>query len=86
MKAENLDRREETKLLGKEQITMGRLRSGHHPELKNCLHKIWRTVDIVCRKCGIREVTAEHVVFECPIIHHRPDEPTPPDTPAKDPK
>ena len=42
-------------------------------------------VDTICRKCGIWKETAEHVVYDCPTIHHPPHEPTPPDTLTKDP-
>ena len=86
MEGEKRNRREESKLSRKEQTTMGRLSSGHHPELKHLQHKIGRAVDSICRKCGIEEKTAEHVVYECPSIHHPPHEPTPPDTLAKDPQ
>ena len=65
---------------------MGRLRSGHHPELKYWLHKIGRAVDTICRKCGIGEETAELVVFDCPGVNHPLDDPTPPDTLAKNPQ
>ena len=45
MKGEKLARRKESRLSRKEQTTMGRLRSGHHPEIKYWLHKIGRAVD-----------------------------------------
>ena len=70
MKGETPDRREESKLSRKEQTMMGRQRSGHHPELKYWLHKIGRVVDTICRKCGIGDETAEHVVYEFHSIHH----------------
>ena len=70
MKREKIDRREESTLSRKEQMTMGRLRCGHHRELKNWLHKIGRAVDTVSGKCRIGEETAEHVVYDYPIIHH----------------
>ena len=85
MKGEKLDRREESQLSRKEQTTMGRLRNGHHPEVKYCLHKIGRAVDTICRKYGIGEVTAEHAVYDCPRFYHPQHEPTPPDTLVKDP-
>ena len=51
----------------------------------NILRKIVHAVDSICTKYGIGEETAEHVVYDCPKIHHPPHEPTPPDTPTKDP-
>ena len=86
MKCEKLERRVESKLLRKEQTTMGRLRSGHHPEFKYWQHKVGGTEDTICGKCRFGEETAEHVVYDCPRIHHPPHEPTPPVTLAKDPK
>ena len=86
MKGEKLDRRVESKLLGKVQTMMCRLTSGNHPEVKYWLYKVGRAVDTICRKCGIREETAEHVVYDWHRIHHPPHEPTPPDTLAKDPQ
>ena len=62
MKGEKLDRREESKLSWKEQTTRDCLRSGQHLKLKYWLYKIVRAVDSICRKCGIGEDTAEHVV------------------------
>ena len=67
-------------------MTMGLQRNCHHTELKYWLRKIGRAVDTICRKCGIGEQTAEHVVYDCPSVHHPPHEPTPSDTLAKDPK
>ena len=48
MKGKNLDSREKSKLSRKEQTTIGRLRSGHHPEHKYWLHKIGCAVDTIC--------------------------------------
>ena len=67
---EKLDRRKESKLYKKEQMTMGRLRSGHHSDLKCWLHKIWRAVDTIYRKCGVGKGTAENVVYDCSRINH----------------
>ena len=86
MKGEKLDGREESKLSWKEQTTRDCLRSGQHLKLKYWLYKIGRAVDSICRKCGIGEDTAEHVMYDCPRIHHQPHEPTPHDTLAKDPQ
>ena len=86
MKEEKLDRRKESKSSRKEQTTIGHLRSGHQPDLKYWLHKIERTVDTICWKCGIGEDTSEHILYDCPRILHPPHEPTPPDTVAKDPQ
>ena len=44
------------------------------------LHKIGRTAYTICINCGVGEETGEHVVYDCPWIHHTPCEPTPPDT------
>ena len=53
MKGEKLNRREESKLSRKEQTMTDRLTSGHHSELRYWQHKIGRTVDTICRKCGV---------------------------------
>ena len=82
----HLDCREESRLSMNEQMTMGRLISGHHLDLKYCLHKIGRAIDAICRKCGVEEETAEHVVYDWPRIHHPSHEPTTPDALAKDPQ
>ena len=86
MEGEKLDHREESKLSRTEVTTIGRLRNGHHPELKYWWHKIGCVVDTICRKCRVGEETAEHVVYDCSRIHNQPHEPTPPDTLAKDPQ
>ena len=85
-KGEKLDRREESKMSRKEQMTMGRLRSGNNADLMYWLHIIGCAVDNICRKCGVGVETAKHVVYDYPRIHHPPHEPTPPDTLVKDPK
>ena len=45
-------------------MTIGRLRSGHHPDLKYWLHKIQRAVDAISIKCGVGEEKTEHVVHD----------------------
>ena len=54
----------------KDQVSISRLRSGHHPDLKYWLHEIGRALDTVCRKCGMGKETVEHIMGECPRIHH----------------
>ena len=82
---EKINRLAERDLSRKDQTTLSRLRSGHHPDLKYWLAKIHRAADTLCRKCGLFDETAEHVVYECPSIHNLLNEPTP-DTLAKDPR
>ena len=59
----------EKELTRKEQVTLNRLRCGHHMDLKYWLFKIGRVPDLICRKCGLGEETIEHVITECPRIH-----------------
>ena len=77
-----VNRKEEGQLERRDQVILGRLRSGHHPELKYWLAKINRAVDTICRKCGLGDETAEHAIYKCPRIHRPPAEPPPPDTMA----
>ena len=67
-RGEKVDRKAEEALTRAEQVTLSRLRSGHHPELKYWQHKIGRATDVTCRKCGIGEETAEHALFLCPRL------------------
>ena len=78
--------KKEGQLGRKDQVTLGRLRSGHHPEVKYWLAKINRAVDTICRKCGLGDETAEHVIYKCLRIHRPPAEPPSPDTMALNPK
>ena len=48
-RGEKLDWKVENPLSRSEQVTLGRLRSGHHPDLKYWLFKIGRVPDIICR-------------------------------------
>ena len=61
---------ESLQLSRKDQVSINRLRSGHHPKLKYWLHVIGRALDTVCLKCCIGEGTVVHVMGECPRIHH----------------
>ena len=81
-----VNRKEEGQLGRRDQVTLGRLRSGHHPELKYWLAKINRAVDTICRKCGLGDETAEHAIYKCPRIHRPPAEPSSSDTMALNPK
>ena len=81
-----VNRKEEDQLGRRDQVTLGRLRSGHHPELKYWLAKINRAVDTICRKCGLGDETAEHTMYRCPRIYRPPAEPPPSDTMALNPK
>ena len=85
-RGEKIDRRAEANLSRKEQTTVSRLKSGHHPNLKYWLHKIGRAVDRVCRKCDLGEETTEQIVYDCPRIHRPSLQPTPSDTLATGPQ
>ena len=61
---------ESLQLSRKDQVSIIRLRSGHHQDLKYWLHKISRALDTVCRKCCMWEETVEHVMEECPRTHN----------------
>ena len=50
----------------KDLVSISRLRSGHHPDLKYWLHKIGRVLDTVCWKCGMGEETVENLMGEYP--------------------
>ena len=81
-----VNRKEEGQLGRRDQVTLGCLRSGHQPELKYWLAKINIAVETICRKCGLGDETAEHVMYKCPRIHRPPAEPPLPDTMALNPK
>ena len=57
---------ENLQLSRKDQASISRMWSGHHPDLKLRRHRIGTALDIVCRKCGMGEETVEHVMGECP--------------------
>ena len=61
---------ENLQLSMKDQVSISRLRSGHHPDLKYWLHMIGKSLDTVCRKYGAVEETVERSMGECPRIHH----------------
>ncbi|XP_061619114.1 uncharacterized protein LOC133472409 isoform X1 [Phyllopteryx taeniolatus] len=52
-----------------EQVTISRLRSGHHPELRYWRKKMGLTESEECRLCGTGDAeTAEHVLTKCPAM------------------
>ena len=81
-----VNRKKEGQLGRRDQVTLARLRSNHHPELKYWLAKINREVDTICRKCGLGDKTAEHAIYKCSRIHRPPAEPPPLYTMALIPK
>ena len=84
-RGETINRTLERDLNRKEQVTYGRLRSGHHPELKYLFFKINRAVDTSCRKSGIGEETADYIMTDCPRIHGPPARPISPNVFTSDP-
>jgi ribonuclease HI len=52
-------------LTREEQVTLSRLRSGHHPNLHYWRHKIEQEEEATCRLCGHDEETTEHVMTNC---------------------
>ena len=81
-----VNRKEEGQLGRRNQVTLGRFRSGHHLELKYWLAKIKRAVDTIFRKCGLGDESAEHIMLKCSRIHRPPAEPPLPDTMTLNPK
>ena len=61
-------RTDDKNLSRKEQVTISRLRCGHHPELRYWRKKINEIEDDTCRLCGTDSETAEHVLIKCPGI------------------
>lgn len=52
-----------------QQVTLSRLRSGHHQDLRYWQHKVGREESDLCRLCGGASETSEHVLTECPAMH-----------------
>ena len=46
----------------KDQVSISRLKCGHHPDLKYWLNKIGRAQDTVCHEFGMEEETVEHAI------------------------
>ena len=56
------------------QITLSRLRSGHHPNLQAYKHRfnIQNTLSPTCQRCMQEPDTTEHLLLSCPTLtHHR---------------
>ena len=49
-----------------QQVTISRLRSGHHTQLKYWRKKTDLTSDDKCRLCGTAPETIQHIMEECP--------------------
>ena len=65
--------RAEGSLPRRDQVTMSRLRSGHHPNLRYWTHKVGKDESDQCRLCNTGKETAEHVIMHCPATtptHH----------------
>ena len=48
-----------------DQVTLARLRSGHHKAFKEFHHRLDQTVDPICPKCGEDQHTLEHWFLQC---------------------
>lgn len=57
-------------LTRKEQTTLSRLRSGHHPALRYWRHKMNLEAETGCRVCGGAEETALHALTDCDAVKH----------------
>ncbi|XP_077589443.1 uncharacterized protein LOC144207684 [Stigmatopora nigra] len=67
-RGEQLNRVEERRLSRKDQVTVSRLRSGHHPDLRYWQNLINSEESTQCRGCEMGQETAEHVLLECPAV------------------
>ena len=50
----------------KDDVLLGRLRSGHHPSLHHYLHPLDPTQDPICLSCHLDEEDLNHCLWECP--------------------
>ena len=58
----------------KDQVSISRLRCGHHLDLKYWLHKIGRALNTVCRKFCMGEETVEHAMVDETVEHAMEEE------------
>ena len=62
-------------LTRREQVTLSRLRSGHHTEIRYWRIKIDDEIESECRTCGLAEETMEHIMEDCPAMrNHYPED------------
>ena len=62
-------------LTRREHITLSRLRSGHHTEIRYWRIKIDDEIKSECRICGLAEETIEHIMEDCPAMrNHYPED------------
>ncbi len=70
---QHLDFHREAGMTRAEQVTLSRLRSGHHPDLKSWLSPQGQAEDTDCRKCGTGPETPQHILTECPRLRNYRD-------------
>ena len=62
-------------LTRREQVTLSRLRSGHHTEIRYWRINIDDEIESECRTCGLAEETMEHIMEDCPTMrNHYPED------------
>ena len=49
-------------------VLLARLRSGHHPSLKEYLHRLDPSQDPICPNCRLEEQDLHHWLCECPAV------------------
>ena len=52
----------------KDDVLLARLRSGHHPSLKQYLHRLDPSQDPICPNCQLEEQDLHHWLCECPAL------------------
>ena len=66
---QHLDHHREEGLTRAEQVTLSRLRSGHHPDLRSWLNRVGQAEETGCRKCNTGPETPQHILLYCPRLH-----------------
>ena len=54
-------------------ITVSRIRSGHHPDLREWQYRFGEESNPSCRKCKMADETPMHIITDCPRIHKPPE-------------